>query len=95
MCFTYLIFFYFFNQKIYVLLQFDPGIEGHKIAKKRANDPNCMNNQLPNFEDDLITVIDSRIASSKSNRNLNSAHHPHQQQQQKGVTNKQQCGDDI
>nr|XP_027200074.1 calcium-activated potassium channel slo-1-like [Dermatophagoides pteronyssinus] len=65
---------------IYVLLQFDPGIEGHKIAKKRANDPNCMNNQLPNFEDDLITVIDSRIASSKSNRNLNSAHHPHQQQ---------------
>ena len=80
MCFTYLIFFYFFNQKIYVLLQFDPGIEGHKIAKKRANDPNCMNNQLPNFEDDLITVIDSRIASSKSNRNLNSAHHPHQQQ---------------
>nr|XP_046919729.1 calcium-activated potassium channel slo-1-like isoform X3 [Dermatophagoides farinae] len=67
---------------IYVLLQFDPGIEGHKIARKRANDPSCMNHQLPNFEDDLITVIDSRIASSKLNRNHNSAHHHTTSQQQ-------------
>lgn len=41
-----------------------------------------MNHQLPNFEDDLITVIDSRIASSKLNRNHNSAHHHTTSQQQ-------------